>query len=229
MTPPNDGPTTDSAAPDAAPAPAATAPTKRAKVSERVVLDAKREEADTYINATGFSYRSLSEPGTSLEVLFRPVDPDKALDSDKVLPMESIYALAAFGGLTLAGNVTNSIRNGEPKADGPQTEREALEAWISDLFDGNWTKATGEVEPGLGLLAAAVARTLTENDGKDRTSDEAIAKIKAWLSDVDKETRKKWRADKRVQRHSAAITAERKAAAAATSPATPLPEVPTDI
>ncbi len=201
--PPNDeagsAPATET---EAAPVPAKD---KRAKVSNRIVLDKDGEEADSYIDSYGFKYESLSEPGTLLEVLFKSLAEGKrgAVEgfdpsAEQLLPLESIYALAAFGGLTLAGNVTNTIRNGEPKADGPQTEREALEQWIADLMAGNWTKATGEIEPGLGLLAQAVARTLSENDKKDRTADEAVTKVKDWLTSLDKDARKKWRADVRV-------------------------------
>lgn len=208
---------------DAAPA----AEKKRKAVSERIVLDAKGEEADTYSGAFGGRYKSLSEEGTIAEIYFKPLDENMPEGVDVLAP-EMVYALAAFGWLTLAGNVTNTIRNGTPKADGPQTEKEALEAWLADLHAGNWTKASGEVEPGMGLLAEAVARTLSDNDKKDRTSPEAVAKVKGWLEGLDKDARKKWRNDLRVKRHQSAITAERNAKRAEGVTAA-LPEAPEDV
>lgn len=212
---------------ETAPAPANAGEKKRKAVSERIVLDAKGEEADTYVGAFGARYKSLSEEGTVAEVNFKA--PEAGLpEGVELLPQEMIEALAAFGWLTLAGNVTNTIRNGTPKADGPQTEKEALDAWLADLFAGNWTKASGEVEPGMGLLAEAVARTLSDNDKKDRTSPESIAKVKDWLAGLDKDARKKWRNDLRVKRHQSAITAERNAKRAEGVTGA-LPEAPEDI
>jgi hypothetical protein len=213
---------------ESAPAPASeAAKPKKQKVSDRIVLDASGEEADTYVGATGILYKSVSEPGTEARIYFKT--PTAGLpDGVSPLPQDMIEALAAFGALTLAGNVTNVIRNGTPKADGPQTEKEALDAWLADLYAGNWTKASGEVEPGLGLLAEAVARTLSDNDKKDRTSPESIAKVKDWLAGLDKDARKKWRGDLRVKRHQTAIQNERATKNAANVTAA-LPDAPTDI
>jgi hypothetical protein len=209
---------------------AATAKPKKQKVSERIVLGADNTESDTYVGATGALYKSVSEKGADAVVYFKmPTSglPEGA-EPPKLLPTEMVEALAAFGFLTLAGNVTNVIRNGTPKADGPQTEADALAAWLEDLFAGNWTKASGEVEPGMGLLAEAVARTLSDNDKKDRTSPEAIAKVKDWLAGLDKEARAKWRGDLRVKRHQTAIHNER-AAKRAEGVTSALPDAPTDI
>lgn len=202
---------------------------KRGKVSNRIVLGPDREEADSYMGAYGAKYESLSEPGAIAEVLFKPLA-SNARDNDKLLPEEAIFALAAFGFTTLAGNVTNTIRNGTVKTGGPTTEKEALDEWLAELFAGNWTKTSGEVEPGLGLLAEAVARTLSDNDRKDRSSPESIAKVKDWLAGLDKDARKTWRNDLRVKRHQAAIQAERaaKRLESAATPA-PMPEAPADI
>ena len=209
-------------------APAADAKAKRKAVSERIVLDLAGEEADTYVNAAGVLYKSLSEAGTEARIWFDT--PTAGLpEGAQTMPPEMVKALAAFGALTLAGNVTNVIRNGTPKADGPQTEREALDAWLADLYAGNWTKASGEVEPGIGLLAEAVARTLSDNDKKDRTAPEAIAKVKGWLEGLDKDARKTWRNDLRVKRHQTSIQAERAAKRAEGAGATPMPEAPADI
>lgn len=201
-----------------APAPAAAAAEKkRAAVSKRVLLDATGKETDDYIGAGGFKYESLSEPGTSVTAMF---------EGEGALPMATIFGLAAFGGLTLAGNVTNTIRNGEPKADGPQTEREALEAWLRELVAGNWTRPTGEVEIGIGLLAEAVARHFTAKDGKTRDAD-AVAKILDWLKGLDKDTRKGWKQDPGVQVHMKRIQTERaeaKAAAAGAAGGMAMPE-----
>lgn len=220
--------TDTSAAPATDSAPDAPAKEKKKAVSKRIVLGPDRAESDTWTGAYGLRYESLSEPGAVAELIFRPFT-SNGTENDKGLPEEMIYALAAFGGLTLAGNVTNVIRNGTPKADGPQTEREALEQWVADLMDGNWTKTSGEVEPGMGELAEAVARTLSDNDKKDRTSAESIAKVKDWLAGLDKDARAKWRGDLRVKRHQAAIRKEKADARAANAPVAPLPDVPTDL
>lgn len=218
----------DGAAEPAPAEPTAPAEKKSSKVSNRIILGKDRKEADQYTDAYGFRYESLSEPGANCEAWFR--EPDGGfLESDKVLPADSIYALATAGALTYSGNATNTIRNGTPKADGPQTEKEALDQWLQNLMDGNWTKASGEIEPGMAELAEAVARTLSDNDKKDRSSDEALAKVKDYLSNLDKDARGKWRGDLRVKRHIAAIRKEKADKRAAAAPAAPLPEISADL
>lgn len=214
---PNDQNTAEAEAPATAKEP------KRKAVSKRILLDANGAETDDYIGAGGFRYESLSEPGTAITAMFSGED---------ALPQASILALAAFGGTTLAGNVTNTIRNGEPKAGGPQTEREALDAWLKELRDGNWTRPTGEVDPGMGQLAAAVARhfdTVKPLPSGEARGEAEVAKIKDWLAGLDKETRAGWRKDPKVAAHIARINLERKEAAAANAGDTATPEVPADL
>lgn len=122
---------------------AATAAEKKRAVSKREVLDAAKAPQDDWTGAAGFRYTSLADD-FAVDVMFDE------------LPDEIVRGLAAFGGLTLAGNVTNTVRNGERKGDGPATEREALTAWLENLKAGNWTSPRGEVEAGTGLLAEAV-------------------------------------------------------------------------
>ena len=87
--------------------PATTADAKRLQVSKREVLDAAGAPQDEWIGGEGFSYTSLTENFTI-----------KVMKKD--LPATSWDALAVFGGLTLAGNTTNTVRNGKSKGD--QTE-----------------------------------------------------------------------------------------------------------
>lgn len=207
-------------------APAATAEKKKkAKVSDRFWIDAEGKETNEVDNVVGFKYVSVSEPGALAEARFT---------GDGALPTSVIYGLAAFGGLTLAGNVTNTIRNGEPKADGPQTEKEALEIWIKELLEGNWTRPTGEVDPGLGLLAQAVARHFDEvkplPDGAKRVgNDENMAKVMDWLKGLDKDARKGWRADPKVNAHLKRIQLEKAEANAAKAGESKPLDVPADI
>ena len=119
-----------------------------------------------------------------------------------------VRALAAFGGLTLAGNVTNTVRNGENKG-GAETEKEALLAWIENLKAGNWLSAKGDMEAGIGLLAEAYTRAMVK-DGKSMTVESALEKLKA----ADKEKRKATRANPKVKAALTAIIAERAAAKA---------------
>jgi hypothetical protein len=208
---------------ETAEAPAAAKESKRKAVSKRILLDANGAETDDIIGAGGFRYESLSEPGTSITAMFSGED---------ALPQASILALAAFGGTTLAGNVTNTIRNGEPKAGGPQTEREALEAWLKELREGNWTRPTGEVDPGMGLLAQAVARhfdSVKPLASGEKRGETEISKIKDWLAGLDKETRAGWRKDPKVAAHIARINLEKKEAAAANAGEAATPDVPADL
>lgn len=143
---------------------------KKRAVSKREILDSARAPQDDWAGAAGFRYTSLAEE-FALDVMFDD------------LPDEIVRGLAAFGGLTLAGNVTNTVRNGERKGDGPATEREALLAWYENLKSGNWTSPRGEVEAGVGLLAEAVVRAYGK-EGKVVSLDDATAAIKA--ADKDK-------------------------------------------
>lgn len=143
---------------------------KKRAVSKREVLDSARAPQDDWAGAAGFRYTSLAED-FALDVMFDE------------LPDEIVRGLAAFGGLTLAGNVTNTVRNGERKGDGPATEAEALRAWLENLKSGNWTSPRGEVEAGVGLLAEAVVRAYSK-EGKDVSLEQATAAIKA--ADKDK-------------------------------------------
>jgi len=156
--------------------------TKRGKVSDRIYLLADGSEADSPIEAKGAKYVSMTEPGAEVEAYFEG-------DGPNVLPVEAIHGLAAFGFLTLAGNQTNTVRNGDVKEGGPQTEKEALDKFIGNLLAGNWTSVRGETEPGITLLAEAVARAKKAEDGKDRE----VRAVAEWLKTQDKEFKKKLR------------------------------------
>lgn len=147
-------------------APVATEAGKQKKTakSKREVLDSARAPQDEWTGARGFRYTSLSDD-FALEVMFNE------------LPEEIVSGLAAFGALTLAGNVTNSVRNGERKGDGPATEKDALSAWLENLKAGNWTTDRGEVEAGVGLLAEAAQRAYAKK-GKAIELEAITAKIK---------------------------------------------------
>lgn len=175
---------------------AAGAPSKHAK-SKREILDANGAEQDDWAGAQGFRYTSLSD-NHALTVMF----------SD--LPDEIVRGLAAFGGLTLAGNVTNSVRNGERKGDGPATESEALNAWLENLRAGNWTSPRGEVEAGIGLLAEAAQRAYAKQ-GKNIALEDITAKIKT----LDKDGKAKLRKDPKVKLAMLEIQTERAAKKAA--------------
>lgn len=155
---------------------------KRGKVSDRIYLLADGTEADSPIEAKGAKYVSMTEEGALAEAYFEGEGPN-------VLPIEAVHGLAAFGFLTLAGNQTNTVRNGDVKEGGPQTEKEALDRFMANLLAGNWTSVRGETEPGITLLAEAVARAKKAEDGKDRD----VKAVAAWLKDQDKEFKKKLR------------------------------------
>jgi hypothetical protein len=173
------------------------APKKR-KVSERNVLDAHGKPQDSWLDAYGFGYKSLAE-NFDLNVMFEDI-PDPVM-----------RGLAAFGGVTLAGNTTNTVRNGENKG-GAATEKEALIAWIENLKAGNWTSPRGEMEAGIGLLAEAYSNAMSKA-GKSITVEAAMEKLKA----ADKEKRAAVRKDSRVKAELTAIIAERAKAKASES------------
>lgn len=173
----------------------AVAEAKKRKVSDRVILDGDMKPQDDWADAKGFSYKSLAED-YELMVMFEE------------LPDEIQRGLMAFGGLTLAGNVTNTVRNGENKG-GAATEKEALIAWIDNLKAGNWTSPRGEVEAGLGALAEAYARAMAKI-GKEITAEVALEKLKA----ADKDKRAAVRKDPQVKAELTQIIAERAAAKA---------------
>lgn len=177
-----------------------TAEKKRA-VSKREILAADGSVQDDWAGAAGIRYTSLAED-FPLDVMFDE------------LPEEIVRGLAAFGGLTLAGNVTNSVRNGERKGDGAATEKEALLAWLENLKAGNWTSPRGEVEAGIGLLAEAVQRSLAKK-GQDVAIETVTEKIKA----MDKDTKAKVKKDPGVKLAMLEIQTERAAKKAAAAEA----------
>lgn len=149
---------------------------KKRAVSKREILDNAGNTQDDWAGAAGIRYTSLADD-FALDVMFDD------------LPDEIVRGLAAFGGLTLAGNVTNTVRNGERKGDGPSTEREALTAWLENLKSGNWTSPRGEVEAGVGLLAEAIQRSYAKK-GKEIDIDLIKDKLKA-MSKEDKAAARK--------------------------------------
>jgi hypothetical protein len=161
------------------------------KVSERSVLDIVGKVQDEWVDAFGFSYKSIAENFT-LAVMFED------------LPDPVVRALAAFGGLTLAGNTTNTVRNpGEGKVS-DSTEKDALIAWLDNLKAGNWTSPRGEVEAGVTSLAEAYVAAMALA-GKILDITETTAKLKA----ADKEKRAAIRKDPRVKAELTRIIAER--------------------
>lgn len=183
--------------------PVVPAKAKKQAVSEREVLDAAGAVQEDWIDAYGFSYKSLGEDFT-LKVMFEDL-------GDPV-----IRVLAAFGGLTLAGNTTNTVRNGDNKG-GAETERDALVAWLENLKAGNWTSPRGEVEAGLGSLAEAYTAAMAK-EGVRLAVEDVLAKLKA----ADKDKRAVIRKDSRVKAELTRLIAERaKAKASATEGAMP--------
>lgn len=171
-------------------------PSKRA-VSKREILDSAGKEQDDWAGASGFRYTTLSD-GFAATVMFDD------------LPDEIVKGLAAFGGLTLAGNVTNSVRNGERKGEGPATEAEALTAWLENLKAGNWTSPRGEVEAGIGLLAEAAQRAYAK---KGQTVD--IEAITEKIKGLDKDGKAALRKNPAVKLAMLEIQTERAAKKAA--------------
>ena len=180
----------DAAAPVVAP--------KSKAVSKREVLNEKGELQDDWIGAGGFRYTVL-DGGFELNVMWDE------------LPVESQQALMAFGGLTLAGNTTNTVRNGENKGEAA-SEKDALLALIENLKAGNWTSPRGEVEAGVGLLAEAYVAAMGKT-GVVLDAVDVAAKLKA----ADKDKRKAVRSDPRVALELKNIIASRAAAKAATA------------
>ena len=178
--------------------PVAAAPVKSKAVSKREVLNEKGELQDDWIGAGGFRYTVL-DGGFELNVMWDE------------LPVESQQALMAFGGLTLAGNTTNTVRNGENKGDAT-SEKDALLALIENLKAGNWTSPRGEVEAGVGLLAEAYVAAMGKT-GVVLDAVDVAAKLKA----ADKDKRKAVRSDPRVALELKNIIASRAAAKAATA------------
>ena len=176
--------------------PVAVAAVKSKAVSKREVLNEKGELQDDWIGAGGFRYTVL-DGGFELNVMWDE------------LPIESQQALMAFGGLTLAGNTTNTVRNGENKGDAA-SEKDALLALIDNLKAGNWTSPRGEVEAGVGLLAEAYVAAMCKT-GVVLDAVDVAAKLKA----ADKDKRKAVRSDPRVALELKNIIASRAAAKAA--------------
>lgn len=153
----------------------------RKKASDRMYLDAKGEEADSPIGCSGFSYKSVPEGWTKTFTWDDFDDPQ-------------IKGLAAFGALTLIGNQTNRVRNGQVKEGGPTTELEAVDQWLENLQQGNWVTAGGDVEAGVNLLARAFVEAYPELP----VVQQGIDAVKAKLQSVSKEALKKYRADARI-------------------------------
>lgn len=183
----------------------ATKEVTKKKVSERVVLNATGQAQDEWQDAGGFSYKSLSED-FELRVLF----------SD--LPDEVVRGLAAFGGLTLAGNTTNTVRNDKNVDDSERgSEKDALVAWFENLKAGNWTSPRGEVEAELTVLAQAYSAAMAK-EGVTISPEDAQAKLKA----ADKDKRATVRKHPQVNAELKHIMAERAAEKAKTAPAASL-------
>lgn len=174
---------------------------KKSKVSEREVLGNDGKPQDEYIGAAGASYKVISEDFTAA-VMFDE------------LPDDVVNGLAAFGWLTLAGNVTNAVRNGENRS-GETSEKEALQAWLDNLKNGDWSKPTGELEAGVRLLAEGYARARADA-GSPVDVEQVFAKLKA----ADKDKRKAVRSDPHVAKAIAQIQLERKAERAKASATT---------
>ena len=189
-----------------APSVEAKAEPKKKKVSERIVLDAEGQPQDSWLDARGFAYKSIAEAYEAI-VMFDE------------LPDPVFRGLAAFGGLTLAGNTTNTVRNDPNKPD-DASEKDALIAWIENLKAGNWTSPRGEVEAGLGLLAEAYAAAMTKL-GKTLSVEDALAKLK----EADKDKRKAVRSHSGVKVELTAILAERAKKNAAAAPEVALIEL----
>lgn len=187
-----------------APAENETASTSRKAVSKRIILSADATPQDDWLGAAGVRYESLAA-GKGVDVMFAD------------LPDEVQNGLMAFGALTLAGNVTNTVRNSEEgkalsDAERGQAEIDTLLAWLDNLKSGNWTSPRGEVEAGTELLALGYALAMRKA-GKEMTDDEAREKVKA----ADKAKRKAVKSDPRVAAAIAEIVLERKRAKLAES------------
>src|SRR5687768_6211814 len=124
--------------------------TKETKISNREFIGPDGKEVENPMEATGARYTFILDDGGSVE----------AQVDDLIANGHKDIVCAFFGGglHVYAGNIANRIRNGQVKADGPQTVKEALAAWWENLMAGNWTLPRGEVVAGVGLLAEALKR-----------------------------------------------------------------------
>lgn len=159
--------------------------------SKREILDSAGQPQKDWLDAGGVKYTSLTDD-FSVTLMFSEGDHDFP-----VLPDAVVRAYAAFGGLTHLGNITNTVRNG--LKSNFASEREALEAAVADLLEGNWTSQRGETEAGPTLLLQALVRVKDRADGKVRGEAE-IKALGDWLSAQDiaeGDARKKAAADRR--------------------------------
>lgn len=191
--------------------PTAEAKAKRLPVSKREFVLEDGTEAETPMDCAGFSYTIL--------------DSDNNVNDGNIFKLTRLYddvneaerrAFYAFAGFTLAGNVTNQVRNGTAKSGGPETEQEALLAWLENLDAGNWTEPRGEVTAGLGSLSEAYVQAMAK-EGVELDLAETLEKLKA--ANADK--RKAVRNDPRVKAVLTQIIAA-KAATKAASAAGPI-------
>ena len=182
---------------------AAATEDKRVAVSKREYILADGSEAENPMECAGFAYTILNGA--------------KNVNGGKIEKIERFYddaseaerkAFYSFAGFTLAGNVTNQVRNGTLKS-GPETESEALKAWLENLAAGNWTSPRGEVEAGLGTLAQAYSVAMA-NEGQTISVEDALTKLKA----ADKDVRKAVRTHPQVKAELTRIIAEKAAAKA---------------
>lgn len=202
-----------------------TAKPTRDTVSKREYIGADRAEVDSPLEAHGFRYTVLAAAKnrnagkvSAHDLMFT----DFGLTEEEVASIpEQIRGLAAFGAGTLAGNATNTVRNGTVKADGPQTEDEALIGWWNNLREGNWTSPRGEVEAGVSQAAEAYYRALQTKgvtafaDGTALSLEEVLVRYKA----ADKDKRKAIRADDGYKLALAQIQLERAQKRVADAPA----------
>jgi hypothetical protein len=176
---------------------------KTSRKSERVYLDGKEialnadgdyisGEAESPMEAVGFRY-SIIPSREVKDGKVREFNEEFTLDvllSD--LPEGAVNGLACFGGLVLAGNVTNTVRNAKgDSAPRYATQQEALEAWITGLREGNWTTGRGEFEAGIPLLAEAYNRVYRDAKGVDLDLSETIEKLKVKTKDERSSIRKR--------------------------------------
>lgn len=149
-------------------APAAPAKKQAVAVREWIDENGKPVETGKEAQAVGFRYISL--------VAAKAAKPDYNPESDDP-PAGSFFdyacgeagqaitMLAIFGGLTLAGNVANSLKNGD-KGDATANPIPAISERFAEIDKGIWTDRTG----GGGIrydrekLAAAIAQAKKESD-----------------------------------------------------------------